>query len=311
MHGTFLVTGAAGFIGSNLVEELLNLGAKVIGLDNLSNGRMSNIADFLANGNFQFVEGDIRDFELCRKLCEGVDFVLHQAALGSVPRSMAYPLIYEDNNIKGTANMLEAARLAEVKRFVYASSSSVYGDSAALPKKEGEEGRPLSPYALTKKINEEYADLYWRVYGLPCIGLRYFNVFGKNQNPDSEYAAVIPKFIKLLREGKRVDIYGNGEQFRDFTYITNVVQANIKACQADLSACGRAYNIAVGESHSVNKIYSTLAAALKSNLTPNYLDRRAGDIEFSLADVSAAVEGIGYSPTMGFEAGIKGLLNVK
>lgn len=207
---SFLVTGAAGFIGSNLVEALVKQGYKVRGLDNFSTGRKKNVEENINYENYEFIEGDIRDFKTCQKACEGIEYVLHQAALGSVPRSMKEPLIYEDNNIKGTANMMEAARLADVKRFVYASSSSVYGDSPTLPKVEGEEGNVLSPYALTKKVNEQYGLLYTQQYGLECIGLRYFNVFGRRQDPDSQYAAVIPKFIKAIREGKQVEIYEIG-----------------------------------------------------------------------------------------------------
>lgn len=298
----FLITGAAGFIGSNLVEALLNLGYEVVGLDNFSNGKAENIKDFGRVG-FTFIEGDIRDFDTCMRACEGIDYVLHQAALGSVPRSMKEPLIYEDNNIKGTANMMEAARRQGVKRFIYASSSSVYGDSVILPKREGEEGRVLSPYALTKKVNEQYGQLYTEVFGLECIGLRYFNVFGKRQDPDSEYAAVIPKFIKLLKEGKQVEIYGDGEQSRDFTYIENVIEANLKACLAPKEACGQVFNIAYGTRYTVNQLYTLMCELLKIDRKPVYTKERPGDIRHSLADINKAKRLIGYKPDWDFKKG--------
>lgn len=300
---TFLVTGAAGFIGSNLVEAILKLGYKVRGLDNFSTGRRVNIEDFLGNPLFEFIEGDIREFDTCLNACDGVDYVLHQAALGSVPRSMKYPLMYEDNNIKGTSNMMEAARMKGVKRFVYASSSSVYGDSPILPKVEGNEGNVLSPYALTKKVNEEYGKLYTRVYGLPCVGLRYFNVFGRRQDPDSQYAAVIPKFIKALKVGEQVEIYGDGEQSRDFTYIENVIEANLKSCLAPEEACGEAYNIAFGERFTVNQMYRLMCEQLGVFLEPKYVAPRPGDIRHSLADTSKAQRLIGYKPDWSFTKG--------
>lgn len=300
---TFLVTGAAGFIGSNLVEAILKLGYKVRGLDNFSTGRRVNIEDFLGNPLFEFIEGDIREFDTCLNACDGVDYVLHQAALGSVPRSMKYPLMYEDNNIKGTSNMMEAARMKGVKRFVYASSSSVYGDSPILPKVEGNEGNVLSPYALTKKVNEEYGKLYTRVYGLPCVGLRYFNVFGRRQDPDSQYAAVIPKFIKALKVGEQVEIYGDGEQSRDFTYIENVIEANLKSCLAPEEACGEAYNIAFGERFTVNQMYRLMCEQLGVFLEPKYVAPRPGDIRHSLADTSKARRLIGYEPDWSFTKG--------
>jgi UDP-N-acetylglucosamine/UDP-N-acetylgalactosamine 4-epimerase len=299
----FLVTGVAGFIGSNLAEALLKRGHRVRGLDNYSTGREINIGEFLANDNFEFIEGDIRSFETCLTACEGIDYVLHQAALGSVPRSMKEPLIYEDNNIKGTANMMEAARLAGVKRFVYASSSSVYGDSSLLPKVEGGEGNVLSPYALTKKINEQYGNLYTQVFGLECIGLRYFNVFGRRQDPDSQYAAVIPKFIKALKEGKQVEIFGDGEQSRDFTYIENVIEANLKSCLAPKEAAGKAYNVAFGERFTVNQMYSLMCEQLEVKNEPQYLEPRLGDIKHSLASRDNSEKNIGYKPSWNFREG--------
>jgi len=305
----FLITGAAGFIGSNLVESILKMGYKVRGIDNFSNGKKENIKEFFSNKNFEFIKGDIRDYEKCLNSCKNIDYVLHQAALGSVPRSMREPLIYEDNNIKGTSNMLEAARKQGVKRFVYASSSSVYGDSKNLPKKEGKEGKALSPYALTKKIKEKYAKLYTEVYGLECIGLRYFNVFGKRQDPYSEYAAVIPKFIKILKNGKRVEIYGDGEQSRDFTYIENVIEANLKSCLAPKKACGEAYNIAFGERYTINELYNLMCDELEINRDPKYVEERPGDIRHSLADISKAKNLLNYNPDWDFKNGFIKAIN--
>lgn len=304
----FLVTGAAGFIGSNLVEALLRLGCEVKGLDNFSTGSRENIKEFEDNDRLELIEGDIRDFETCLAACEDVDYVLHQAALGSVPRSVEEPLIYEDNNIKGTSNMMEAARQRGVRRFVYASSSSVYGDSTELPKVEGREGRACAPYALTKKVNELYGELYTRLYGLECIGLRYFNVFGPKQNPESEYAAVIPKFIRALKAGSQVAIYGDGEQSRDFTYVENVIEANLKACIAPKEASGEAYNIACGQRFTVNYVYCTLCELLGVNVEQRYAPRRAGDVKHSLADISKARNLLGYQPDWGFIRGLTELV---
>ena len=299
----FLVTGAAGFIGSNIVEALLKMGYRVRGLDNLSTGKMQNVVEFLGNENYEFIEGDIRSIETCEQACKNITYILHQAALGSVPRSMLEPLIYEDNNIKGTANILEAARQSGVTRVVYASSSAVYGDSPTLPKEEGDEGDVLSPYALTKMVNEKYGRIYTQIYGLNCIGLRYFNVFGRRQDPSSQYAAVIPKFIQALKAGERVEIYGDGEQSRDFTYIENVIEANLKACLAPKEACGLAYNIAFGERFTVNQMYKLMCQQLDVDIEPKYVELRAGDIKHSLADVSAAQRLLGYSPDWSFSQG--------
>lgn len=302
---SFLVTGAAGFIGSNLVEAILKMGHKVKGLDNFSAGKKENVELFLDNPLFEFIEGDIRDFDTCKKACKGVDYVLHQAALGSVPRSMKEPLIYEDNNIKGTSNMMEAARLAGVKRFVYASSSSVYGDSPKLPKVEHEVGEVLSPYALTKKVDEQYGKLYTKVYGLGCIGLRYFNVFGRRQDPHSQYAAVIPIFVKSLLEDKSPTIFGDGEQSRDFTYIENVIEANLKSCIAPEKACGEAFNIAYGERITINSLYEKLRKLLGKDIKPTYGPERKGDIKHSLADTSKAQELLGYDPSYDLDEGLE------
>ncbi|WP_305034128.1 SDR family oxidoreductase [Ammoniphilus sp. YIM 78166] len=302
----FLVTGAAGFIGSNLVEALLNLGMKVKGLDNFSTGKFENIKMFLDHPNFKFTEGDIRDFDTCVENCKGVQYILHQAALGSVPRSIKYPLMYEENNIQGTLNMMEAARLAgTVKRFVYASSSSVYGDSPKFPKKEGEEGNLLSPYAVTKKVNEFYGDLYTRLYGLDCIGLRYFNVFGRRQDPYSQYAAVIPVFAEKLISGHSPTIHGDGKQSRDFTYIENVIEANLKSCAAPIRACGKSYNIAFGQRFTLNEMYWKMCSLLGVYIQPIYGPKRNGDIQHSLADISLSAQELSYEPTWDFEGGFE------
>lgn len=305
----FLVTGSAGFIGSNLVEAILKLGYKVRGLDNFSTGKKENVEEFLNNPNYEFIEGDIRNLETCMRACEGIDFVLNQAAWGSVPRSIEMPLFYEEVNIKGTLNMMEAARQNKVKKFVYASSSSVYGDEPNLPKTEGREGNVLSPYALTKKVNEEYGKLYTKLYGLDTYGLRYFNVFGRRQNPDGAYAAVIPKFIKQLLNDDAPTINGDGKQSRDFTYIENVIEANLKACNAPHVAAGEAYNIAFGGREFLLDIYHQLLYALGKDIQPIFGPNRKGDIKHSNADITKAKELIGYNPDWSFERGIKEAIN--
>lgn len=304
-NSTFLVTGGAGFIGSNLCQAILEMGYKVRCLDNLSTGKMSNMDEFADNPDFTFIEGDIRDLDTCVKACEGVDFVLNQAAWGSVPRSIEMPLLYEDINIGGTLNMMEAARRCGVKKFVYASSSSVYGDEPNLPKKEGREGNLLSPYALTKRVDEEYGKLYKKLYGLDTYGMRYFNVFGRRQDPDGAYAAVIPKFIKQLLNGEVPTINGDGKQSRDFTYVENVVEANLKACLAPSEAAGEAFNVAYGGREFLIDIYYGLTKALgKEGVEPNFGPDRAGDIKHSNADISKAKELLGYDPDYSFEKGI-------
>lgn len=302
---TFLVTGSAGFIGSNLVEAILKLGFRVRGLDNFSTGKKEHVEQFLGNPNYEFIEGDIRDLATCMAACENIDYVLHQAAWGSVPRSIEMPLLYEAINIKGTLNMMEAARQQGVKKFVYASSSSVYGDEPNLPKKEGREGNVLSPYAFTKKANEEYGKLYKELYGLDTYGLRYFNVFGRRQNPDGAYAAVIPKFIKQLLQDERPTIYGDGKQSRDFTYIENVIEANLKACKAKSEVAGQAYNIAYGGREFLLDIYHQLVKALGKEIEPIFGPKRKGDIKHSNADISKAKAMLGYEPEWSFERGIK------
>lgn len=304
-NSLFLVTGGAGFIGSNLCEAILELGYKVRCLDDLSTGKQANVDMFQSHPNYEFMLGDIKDFDVCMKACEGVDYVLNQAAWGSVPRSIEMPLFYCANNIQGTLNMMEAARQNGVKKFVYASSSSVYGDEPNLPKREGREGNLLSPYALTKMCDEEWAKQYTRHYGLDTYGLRYFNVFGRRQDPNGAYAAVIPKFIKQLLNGETPTINGDGRQSRDFTYIDNVIEANLKACLAPHEAAGQAFNIAYGGREYLIDIYYGLTKALGIDREPNFGPDRAGDIKHSNADISKAKELLGYNPEFSFEDGIK------
>lgn len=300
----FLVTGGAGFIGSNLCETLIGYGAIVRCLDNLSTGHIENIKTLMDNQRFSFIKGDIRDMETCLNAAEGVDFVLHEAAWGSVPRSIEMPLLYEDINIRGTLNMMEAARQRKVKKFVFASSSSVYGDSTKLPKKEGEEGKVLSPYALTKCVNEAYGRIYHELYDLDTYGLRYFNVFGRRQDPNGPYAAVIPKFVSLLLRGEAPTIYGDGKQSRDFTYIDNVIEGNIRACLAPSSAAGKVYNIGAGGREYLIDVYKSIANNLGLAISPNFAPPRKGDIRDSNADISLAKEKLNYEPLYTFEEGI-------
>lgn len=302
---TFLVTGGAGFIGSNLCEAILNMGYQVKCLDDLSTGKQIHVDLFLDNPNYTFIKGDIKNLDICMKACEGVDYVLNQAAWGSVPRSIEMPLFYCANNIGGTLNMLEAARQQGVKKFVYASSSSVYGDEPNLPKKEGREGNLLSPYAVSKRADEEWAKQYTKHYGLETYGMRYFNVFGRRQDPEGAYAAVIPKFIKMLLNGERPTINGDGRQSRDFTYIENVIEANLKACLAPSEAAGEAFNIAYGGREYLLDIYYALTEALGVDIEPIFGSDRAGDIKHSNADISKAKTLFGYDPDWSFERGIK------
>lgn len=300
----FLVTGGAGFIGSNLCEALIDMGYTVRCLDDLSTGKYENIEPLTANSRFTFIKGDIRNLETCKEACEGVDYVLNQAAWGSVPRSIEMPLLYEEINIRGTLNMMEAARQCGVKKFVYASSSSVYGDSTELPKKEGREGNVLSPYALTKKTDEEYGRLYKTLYGLDTYGLRYFNVFGRRQDPNGMYAAVIPKFLRQLLHGETPTINGDGRQSRDFTYIDNVIEANLRACKADSAAAGEAFNIGAGGRLYLIDVYHALCKALGVTVEPNFGPPRAGDVRDSNADITKAKTLLGYDPEYDFEKGI-------
>jgi UDP-N-acetylglucosamine 4-epimerase len=307
---TWLVTGAAGFIGSNLVEALLKLDQRVVALDNFATGHRRNLDEvrtLVAPAQwrrFKFIEGDIRDAATCQKACRGVDYVLHQGALGSVPRSIAEPLNSHDANVNGTLHMLLAARDQKVRTFVYASSSSVYGDHPKLPKVEGIEGNLLSPYAATKAINEVYADVFARVYQLPCIGLRYFNVFGPRQDPEGAYAAVIPKWLAALIKGEPVRINGDGKTSRDFCFVANVVQANLLAATATKPAArNQVYNIAVGDRTTLNELFTLLAERLFADTPPAkrprpvYGDFRAGDVRHSLANISKAQRLLGFRPT--------------
>ena len=298
---TFLVTGVAGFIGSNLAEALLARGHRVRGLDNFLSGKRENLEGL---GAVEFTEGDVRDIETCRRACRGVDFVLHEAALGSVPRSIEDPALSNECNVTGTLNMLVAARDAGVRRFVFAASSSAYGDTPVLPKVETMPPQPLSPYALTKLAGEEYCRLFTELYGLQTVSLRYFNVFGKRQDPFSTYAAVIPKFVSALLKGEPPEIYGDGEQTRDFTYIEDVVQANLKACEAPEEACGQVYNIAFGQRISLNELYREIARLLGTDLPPRYGPPRPGDVRHSLADISKARHLLGYRPRYDVATGL-------
>lgn len=334
--GMFLVTGGAGFIGSNIVEELLHRGRKVRVLDNFFNGKKENLS-FILNPrstkqvnptNFDLIEGDIRNISTCHKACKGVDYVLHQAALGSVPRSIDDPITTNEVNITGTLNMLIAARDAKVKRFIYASSSSIYGGITSndvnpinpknqlnsinsanpiTPLTEIMPPNPKSPYAVTKLVGEYYCKVFYTIYGLETISLRYFNIFGPRQDLSSQYAAVIPKFVKALLNGQMATIYGDGEQTRDFTYVDNVVQVNIQACNASKEVCGQAFNIACGQNASINQLYWELVQLLNLsslNMTPIYAASRPGDVRHSLADTSKARNLLGYEPRTDFRDGL-------
>lgn len=308
---TILVTGGAGFIGSNLCEALLSLGNKVICLDNFATGKQENISHLLDNSSFTFIEGDIRNLDDCLKATEGVDYVLHQAALGSVPRSIKDPITSNEVNVTGFLNMLVASRDNGVKRFVYAASSSTYGDSKALPKIEENIGRPLSPYAITKYVNELYANIFSDTYGLETIGLRYFNVFGRKQDPNGAYAAVIPKFVGQFIKGESPVINGDGTYSRDFTYIDNVIQANIKSLLAPKEATNQVYNVAFGDRNTLNDLvgylkeylstYDSKIAAIQVKYGPN----RAGDIPHSHASVDKAKRLLGYDPQFSLQEGLK------
>jgi UDP-N-acetylglucosamine 4-epimerase len=309
-QNTWLITGVAGFIGSNLLEALLKLGQRVVGLDNFATGHQHNLDEVQALvtpqqwANLRFLKGDICNLPDCQAACSGVDYVLHQAALGSVPRSVEDPITTNANNITGFLNMLVAARDAKVKRFVYAASSSTYGDHPGLPKVEDVIGKPLSPYAVTKYVNELYADVFARTYGLQSMGLRYFNVFGPRQDPNGAYAAVIPKWIDSLIKGDTIYINGDGETSRDFCFIANVVQANLLAATtANAEAINTVYNVAVGDRTTLNELYAQLHSKLLphyphlQNAKPKYRDFRAGDVRHSLADISKSRRLLGYAPT--------------
>ncbi|MCB0513520.1 MAG: SDR family oxidoreductase [Bacteroidetes bacterium] len=300
-----LITGGAGFIGSNIAEYLLLHHAKVVVLDNLATGKQENIEPFFSNPNFRFIEGDIRDFDTCKNACIGIDIICHQAAIGSVPRSVKDPITTNNVNIGGFVNMLFAAKEAGIKRFVYASSSSVYGDEKTLPKKEERIGKPLSPYAVTKYTNEVYADVFSKTYGMEIIGLRYFNIFGPKQDPYGEYAAVMPLFIKALLNNEAPFVNGDGEQTRDFTYIHNAVQANILAMTTtNNQAFNNAYNIAVGGRFSINYMYEAIQKYLHKDIKAIHREARVGDIRDSQADISKAQELLNYQPNYTFEEGL-------
>ena len=312
---TWLITGTAGFIGSNLLEHLLKLNQNVIGLDNFATGHRRNLDEVQSLvtpeqwARFAFIDGDIRNEEDCAKACEGVDYVLHQAALGSVPRSINDPITTNAANITGFLNMLVAARDARVKSFTYAASSSTYGDHPALPKVEKNIGKPLSPYAVTKYVNELYADVFATTYGFKTIGLRYFNVFGKRQDPNGAYAAVIPKWTAAMVSGEDVFINGDGETSRDFCFIENAVQANLLAATADETAKNEVYNVAVGDRTTLNILFSSLKEALAGNgvvyeKQPVYRDFRPGDVRHSQADISKAASKLGYAPEYRIAEGI-------
>ncbi len=313
----WVITGVAGFIGSNLLLELLHAGQRVVGVDNLITGHLHNLEEIKDSvsreqwENFTWIEGDVTDPEICRRVCAGADVVLHQAALGSVPRSIAHPDVTNHNNVGGFLGMLMGAKDAGVGRFVYASSSAVYGDHPGLPKVEGEVGECLSPYAVSKKVNELYAGVFAKCYGIECIGLRYFNVFGPRQDPNGPYAAVIPKWIDAMLQGAEVSVNGDGETSRDFCYIENVVQANILAATVDQpEAVNTVYNIAAGGRTTLNALYGMLRQRLQESCSmpidqaPGYRDFRAGDVRHSNADISKAGKFLGYSPAFEIESGL-------
>ncbi|MBX2934938.1 MAG: SDR family oxidoreductase [Ferruginibacter sp.] len=306
-QAAFLVTGGAGFIGSHIAEYLLANGAKKVRvLDNMANGFASNLDILKHYPAFEFIEGDIRDFDTCAKACAGIDFVSHQSALGSVPRSIKEPVYFNDVNVGGFVNMLKAAVDNNIKQFVYASSSSVYGDEPTLPKQENKVGNCLSPYAATKKTNELYAQIFADVYGLKLMGFRYFNIFGPRQDPDGAYAAVIPLFVKHIIKRIPVFINGDGAQTRDFTFVENAVQVNIKGMLTNnTEALNKVYNVAVGESYSVNYLYQACTNYLKSDFAATYREPRAGDIRNSLADITLAKNLLNYQPVKRFEEGLE------
>ncbi len=299
----YLVTGAAGFIGSHIVETLIKQGHEVRGFDNFATGHRHNIAPFL--NDFEFIEGDIRDAEACKKACAGMDYVTHQAALGSVPRSIEDPLLSHEVNLTGTLNMLVAARDAGVKSFVFAASSSAYGDTPTLPKQEDMPPRPLSPYAVNKSACEQYCSVFAGLYGLNTVALRYFNIFGPRQDPKGPYAAVIPKFIEILKAGGTPVMNGDGEHTRDFTYVANAVQANLKACEHAEDARGQVMNIACGERISLNDLYRIITQHMGIDRPAIFGPPRIGDVKDSLADISRARKLIQYEPTVTYQEGLK------
>ena len=319
---TWLITGAAGFIGSNLLEALLKLGQKVVGLDNFFTGHRVNLEEVREQvtpaqwENFRFIEGDIRSLDDCHAACAGVDYVLHHAALGSVPRSLEAPILTNACNVTGFLNMLVAARDAGVKRFTYAASSSTYGDHPDLPKVEEKIGKPLSPYAVTKYVNELYADVFSRCYGLQTVGLRYFNVFGPRQDPNGAYAAVIPRWIAGMISNQPVEIFGDGETFRDFCYVENVLQANLLASTAqNPEALNRVYNVALGDRTTLNGLFEMIRVLLAERFEhlqsykPQYRDFRSGDVRYSQADIGKARSLLGYAPTYRVTDGMRAAID--
>ena len=300
---TFLITGAAGFIGSNLVRGLLARGERVVGVDNFLTGRRENLEGL--SGDWTFREGDIRDPETMRELCEGADFVLHHAALASVPWSVEEPLLAHEHNVTGTLNILLAARDAGVKKVVAAVTSAAYGDLEELPSRETGPVQPMSPYAATKLMDELYYDLFTRIYELPCIGLRYFNVFGPRQDPGSAYAAAIPKFVQKLLRGEQPTIFGDGEQSRDFVFVEDVLRANLAACEAGPGADGRVFNIGTGQRVTVNDLCAEIARLLEVEANPIHGPERAGDVRHSLADISLAKEHLGFEPAFTVASGLE------
>lgn len=309
---SFLVTGGAGFIGSNLVGYLLSFGAKKVRvLDNLATGSLDNLTAFNSNPAFEFIKGDIRDLETCKAAMKDVDYISHQAALGSVPRSINDPITSNDVNVSGFLNMLVAQNESKtVKRLVYAASSSTYGDSKMLPKKEETIGKPISPYAVTKLINEVYADVFFKTYGTKTIGLRYFNVFGPKQSPNGAYAAVIPLFMQALQDGESPTINGDGEQTRDFTFVENAVQANVRAFFAPENAINEVFNVAYGDRISLNTLWKELQEISGTNLAAVYGPTRKGDVKDSLANIDKAKKLLGYDPLFSVEDGLKITWNI-
>lgn len=300
----YLVTGGAGFIGSNIIKKLLEDGNSVRAVDNFATGRKENIEEFLGNPNFEFIEGDLTDLEMAKKVVQGVDYVLHEAAVPSVPRSIKDPIASNNANVLATLNMLVASRDEKIKKFVYASSSSIYGDNPELPKREDFPVRPISPYALTKYAGERYCQIFFQIYGLPTICLRYFNVFGPKQNPDSPYSAVIPKFITAFLKDEKPVIFGDGTQSRDFTYVENVVSANLLAAKSQKGA-GEVFNIACEGETSLNDLVDMLSEISGKKIEAEYKDSRLGDVPHSRADIKKAKELLGYKPLVDIKEGLK------
>jgi nucleoside-diphosphate-sugar epimerase len=305
MMSVYLVTGGAGFIGSNIVEELVRRGERVRILDNFSTGKMENVASF--QEGIELIEGDLRHLDTVRQATEDVDYILHQGAIPSVPKSIDGPLDTDESNVRGTLNLLVAARDSGVKKVMYASSSSVYGDTPTLPKTEEMKPAPLSPYAVSKLAGEHYCQVFYQVYGLETVALRYFNVFGPRQDPTSQYAAVIPKFVTAMLRGEQPVIYGDGEQSRDFSYVTNVVQANLLAATAP-GVGGQVFNIACGQRYNLLELVATINRILGTDITPVHTAPRAGDVRHSLADIVRAREMLGYQVEVEFEEGLRRLI---